>query len=179
MTSKPILELKDLCPEDRADQGENVKTEPFSLSLKDMEKNLIFKALEKTNGNRTYAAKILGISIRTLRNKLHEYKEILRHWDNIILRFANGHKFGTFIAFQRVIMDKLTMNRGLFDRTIQMLERSLDLSTFRHKVLSSNVANVETPQYAAKDISFQKGLGAFLPTDGKYLTPKNAPRSFR
>ena len=77
MTSKPILELKDLCPEDRADQGENVKTEPFSLSLKDMEKNLIFKALEKTNGNRTYAAKILGISIRTLRNKLHEYKEIL------------------------------------------------------------------------------------------------------
>ena len=55
-------------------------------------------------------------------------------------------------------MDKLTMNRGLFDRTIRMLERSLDLSTVRHKVLSSNVANVETPHYAAKDISFQKAL---------------------
>jgi two-component system response regulator FlrC len=32
-------------------------------------------ALEKTQGNRTHAAKILGISIRTLRNKLNEYKQ--------------------------------------------------------------------------------------------------------
>jgi DNA-binding NtrC family response regulator len=42
-----------------------------------MEKSLILKALEKTSGNRTYAAKILGISIRTLRNKLHEYRHSL------------------------------------------------------------------------------------------------------
>ncbi len=45
-----------------------------SLCLKDMEQRLISKALEKTRGNRTHAAKILGISIRTLRNKLNEYK---------------------------------------------------------------------------------------------------------
>jgi DNA-binding NtrC family response regulator len=45
-----------------------------SLCLKDMEQKLISKALEKTQGNRTHAAKILGISIRTLRNKLNEYK---------------------------------------------------------------------------------------------------------
>jgi two-component system response regulator FlrC len=31
--------------------------------------------LEDTNGNRTHAAKMLGISVRTLRNKLNEYKE--------------------------------------------------------------------------------------------------------
>jgi len=43
-------------------------------ALKDMEQKLISKALEKTQGNRTHAAKILGISIRTLRNKLNEYK---------------------------------------------------------------------------------------------------------
>jgi DNA-binding NtrC family response regulator len=49
--------------------------QPHSLSLREMEKDLIFKALEQTQGNRTHAATILGISIRTLRNKLHEYKD--------------------------------------------------------------------------------------------------------
>jgi len=43
------------------------------VSLAEIEKRHIFVALEKTNNNRTHAAKLLGISIRTLRNKLHEY----------------------------------------------------------------------------------------------------------
>jgi len=45
------------------------------VSLKKMEKNIIFRALDHTNDNRTHAAKILGISVRTLRNKLNEYRE--------------------------------------------------------------------------------------------------------
>jgi len=44
------------------------------LTMKEMEKELICKTLGEANGNRTLAAKILGISIRTLRNKLVEYK---------------------------------------------------------------------------------------------------------
>jgi transcriptional regulator with PAS, ATPase and Fis domain len=43
-------------------------------SVKEMEKELIIKTLEEVNDNRTRAAEILGISIRTLRNKLNEYK---------------------------------------------------------------------------------------------------------
>ena len=46
-----------------------------SLCLREMEQKFIMGALEKTQGNRTHAAKILGISIRTLRNKLNEYKQ--------------------------------------------------------------------------------------------------------
>jgi DNA-binding NtrC family response regulator len=42
-------------------------------SLAELEKHHIFAALEKTGQNRTHAAKLLGISIRTLRNKLNEY----------------------------------------------------------------------------------------------------------
>ncbi len=45
-------------------------------TLKDMEKKMIFHTLSETDGNRTNAAKILGISVRTLRNKLNEYKKI-------------------------------------------------------------------------------------------------------
>jgi len=43
------------------------------VSLAELEKHHIFAALEKTGQNRTHAAKLLGISIRTLRNKLNEY----------------------------------------------------------------------------------------------------------
>lgn len=44
-------------------------------TLRQAEKVLIMQALDHTEGNRTHAAKVLGISVRTLRNKLNEYKE--------------------------------------------------------------------------------------------------------
>jgi two-component system response regulator FlrC len=43
------------------------------MTIGEMEKRLIGKALTQTSGNRTHAARLLGISVRTLRNKLHEY----------------------------------------------------------------------------------------------------------
>jgi len=43
-------------------------------TVQEMEKALIFETLRATNDNRTQAAKLLGISIRTLRNKLNEYR---------------------------------------------------------------------------------------------------------
>jgi transcriptional regulator with PAS, ATPase and Fis domain len=44
-------------------------------TLRDMEKSLIFRTLERENGNRTRASEILGVSVRTIRNKLNEYKD--------------------------------------------------------------------------------------------------------
>ncbi len=43
------------------------------LSVSDAERLLILETLRSTQNNRTKAAELLGISIRTLRNKLHEY----------------------------------------------------------------------------------------------------------
>ena len=43
-------------------------------SLWEMERELIFQTLARVRENRTHAAKELGISIRTLRNKLREYR---------------------------------------------------------------------------------------------------------
>jgi DNA-binding NtrC family response regulator len=43
------------------------------LTLREVERQLLERTLEATNGNRTRAAGILGISIRTIRNKIREY----------------------------------------------------------------------------------------------------------
>ncbi|MEA3417356.1 MAG: sigma-54 dependent transcriptional regulator [Thermodesulfobacteriota bacterium] len=48
---------------------------PENTTLREMEKRLIFKTLEKAEGNRTRASEVLGISVRTIRNKLNGYKE--------------------------------------------------------------------------------------------------------
>jgi len=45
------------------------------LNIAELEKQAIKAALQQTAGNRTKAADLLGISIRTLRNKLQEYRD--------------------------------------------------------------------------------------------------------
>ena len=45
-----------------------------NITLREMEKNLIFETLKGLKGNKTKASQMLGISVRTMRNKLNEYK---------------------------------------------------------------------------------------------------------
>ena len=55
-------------------------------------------------------------------------------------------------------MDGRLILSNLFDQTFGLLERSLDIRTPRQRILSSNIANSETPGYEAKDIPFEKIL---------------------
>ncbi len=50
-----------------------------TLSLHELEKRYILKALGYFDGNKTQAANALGITIKTLYNKLHEYGEFERY----------------------------------------------------------------------------------------------------
>jgi two-component system response regulator FlrC len=45
-----------------------------TVSVREMEEQLIFKTLKQVHDNRTRAARMLGISVRTLRNKLKQYR---------------------------------------------------------------------------------------------------------
>jgi transcriptional regulator of acetoin/glycerol metabolism len=46
---------------------------PVGCTLAEVERDLILDTLKYCAGNRTHTANILAISIRTLRNKLHQY----------------------------------------------------------------------------------------------------------
>jgi len=52
-----------------------VKNTPHG-SVKEMEMNLILDALKSYKGNRTKAASMVGITVRTLRNKIKEYRDM-------------------------------------------------------------------------------------------------------
>lgn len=53
---------------------ENVES-LIGRKISDVERDMILNTLDHCLGNRTHAANILGISIRTLRNKLSQYKD--------------------------------------------------------------------------------------------------------
>jgi two-component system, response regulator FlrC len=53
--------------------AEQVTCNLVGRTLAEVERELILETLKHCLGNRTHAADILGISIRTLRNRLSEY----------------------------------------------------------------------------------------------------------
>ncbi len=63
----------------------------------------------------------------------------------------------------------------LFDKTFDVIERSMDLRYKRHMVLSSNVANSETPNFRAQDLNFSNELEkAIAPNPAEIL--KTSPQ---
>ncbi|MBI5186834.1 MAG: sigma-54-dependent Fis family transcriptional regulator [Nitrospinae bacterium] len=69
-SAEPAMETGSATLQPRVQQSAEAGT-----SVREMEKKLIFDTLEKVGWSRTKAAEMLGISIRTLRNKLQEYRE--------------------------------------------------------------------------------------------------------
>ena len=58
-----------------AQTAETVSRTLVGRTVADVERDLILDTLDHVLGNRTHAANILGISIRTLRNKLNQYAD--------------------------------------------------------------------------------------------------------
>ncbi len=69
LVGREILEGIDF-PEAERD----VNTLEAGLTLREVEKQLVERTLEATGGNRTRAAAMLGVSLRTVRNKIREYR---------------------------------------------------------------------------------------------------------
>jgi DNA-binding NtrC family response regulator len=65
--------VRELRPPANAGRGATGPQETLPATVKEAEKELIIRALKETDGNRTLAAKMLGMSRRTLHRKLHTY----------------------------------------------------------------------------------------------------------
>ncbi|MEE4196283.1 MAG: sigma-54 dependent transcriptional regulator [Bacteroidales bacterium] len=68
-----MCEEKEITAEDFAIKKRNIKPEPKSLNVDEVEKNTIIKALEKNNKNYTKAANELGMGRSTLYRKMKKY----------------------------------------------------------------------------------------------------------
>ena len=56
-------------------QNNKTQEELIGAPLQQIEQNAIIQTLKRTNGNQTKAAKVLGISDRTLRGKIKKYRQ--------------------------------------------------------------------------------------------------------
>jgi DNA-binding NtrC family response regulator len=74
-TNEGELTYSDIIPSQAVSSGDSVLGDGQDFpTLGDVEKRLILLALKKTSGNRNEAANLIGINVRTLRNKLKEYQ---------------------------------------------------------------------------------------------------------
>lgn len=63
----------------------------------------------------------------------------------------------------------------LFGGTIRTLENSLDYATTKNRTISNNIANIDTPNYKAKDVVFKNVLNEAISSSftGKRTHPKH------
>ena len=54
--------------------------------------------------------------------------------------------------------EKRNKSMTIFDRTMRLLERTLDLRSAKQRVIASNLANEETPGYRASELNFMDQL---------------------
>ena len=53
------------------------------------------------------------------------------------------------------------------EKSLGILQHMLDVAAFRNRVLTSNIANADTPGYKAKDISFQEEMNKAVSGNGE------------
>ena len=74
LSTEPVLEPEHFMLEGARTKRDDQDAIRAGMTVGEMEKHLILRTLEHCKQNRTQAAKLLGISVRTLRNKLKEYR---------------------------------------------------------------------------------------------------------
>lgn len=56
--------------------------------------------------------------------------------------------------------------KALLDQSVSFYQKALNVQAYRQELLSSNIANADTPHYKARDIDFRSALKGALETQG-------------
>lgn len=67
---------------------------------------------------------------------------------------------------------------SIFDKTVGVLGKSIDLRAKQQNLLSSNIANAETPNFVPKTLSFEDELQGALKGTGAGPRAQTNPRHF-
>lgn len=65
---------------------------------------------------------------------------------------------------------------GIFSKTVDILGKSIDLRAKQHNLISSNIANAETPNYVPKALTFEAELQGALKGDSSATPATTSPR---
>lgn len=78
----------------------------------------------------------------------------------ILAYFLGGeHQVETRAYEQRIRKKEMEKNSGALDKGVGILETMIGFTSLRHKVVSSNISNSDTPGYTAKDLPFESVFG--------------------
>ena len=61
---------------------------------------------------------------------------------------------------------------GAIEKTLRLVGTALKVRSYKHDLLASNIANVDTPGYRRKDIPFKKVMEAYLSQQGPHIPLK-------
>lgn len=67
---------------------------------------------------------------------------------------------------------------GLFDKTTSALGTAINMRLLKQNLINSNIANAETPGFAAKKIDFEEALARAIDLDGMRGTSTSGPEHF-
>ena len=65
-----------------------------------------------------------------------------------------------------------------FDRTMRLLSSVLDFRSQKHQIITSNIANIDTPGYTAKDLEFKGIIGEAMQKRLSTTDKKHFPGQF-
>jgi flagellar basal-body rod protein FlgB len=65
---------------------------------------------------------------------------------------------------------------GLFEGTLAVLQRSLNLRSAHHQAISANIANADTPHYRAFEVAVDEELRKRHPLSGRIECVQTQPR---